>query len=160
MASHFCDADQSTTTFLTFCATFSLYCEGAPLAVAAMLGKSLYPTMLKRSYDDKLSIGAILAGASLAPIIPPSLLAVVIATLADVSIGEMLIAGVMPGLLAAVLFLAYIFLRVMFNPALAPEVDRNEVAGMGLGRSLVLLAPFSIIVFAITGPHVYSAMRA
>ncbi|MEO9296839.1 TRAP transporter large permease [Devosia alba] len=125
--------------------------SGAAMAVAAMLGKSLYPTMMKRGYDSQLSIGAILAGASLAPIIPPSVLAVVIATLADVSIGEMLIAGVVPGLIAAGLFLAYIFTRVTLRPELAPEADASEMERKGVWHSLLLLLPFSIIVFAIMG---------
>lgn len=127
--------------------------SGAAMAVAAMLGRSLYPTMMARNYDSKLSIGTILAGASLAPIIPPSVLVVIVATLADVSIGKLLISGVMPGLVAAVLFLAYIGVRVYFNPALSPDADAPDVATGGSIklRSLVLMLPFSIIVFSVMG---------
>jgi len=127
--------------------------SGAAMAVAAMLGRSLFPTMMARHYDPRMSIGTILAGASLAPIIPPSVLIVVVATLADVSIGKLLIAGIGPGLVAAGLFLAYIGLRVWLNPALSPDVDvaENQRGLAGKLRSIVLLLPFSIIVFAVMG---------
>ncbi|WP_231710246.1 TRAP transporter large permease [Roseibium limicola] len=127
--------------------------SGAAMAVAAMLGRSLFPTMMARNYDLKLSIGAIMAGASLAPIIPPSVLIVIVATLADVSIGKLLISGVGPGLVAAVLFLGYIGFRVMRNPALSPDADIAEDA-KGWGgklRSVILMLPFSIIVFSVMG---------
>src|SRR6056297_1697118 len=52
--------------------------SGSNMAVAAMMGRTIYPGMIARGYDEKLSIGVILAGASLAPIIPPSVLAIII----------------------------------------------------------------------------------
>ena len=70
--------------------------SGSAIAVGAMLGRSLLPIMRERGYDTKLSIGTILAGACLAPIIPPSILAIIVGTLADVSIASLLIAGVLP----------------------------------------------------------------
>lgn len=126
--------------------------SGAAMAVAAMLGRSLYPTMEARGYDRQLSIGTILAGASLAPIIPPSVLIVVIATLADVSIGKLLIAGVGPGLVAAGLILAYILLRMRLNPALSPDSPETGAPGWrGKAGSVARLLPFSIIVFSVMG---------
>lgn len=126
--------------------------SGAAMAVAAMLGRSLYPTMIDRGYDRGLSIGTILAGASLAPIIPPSVLIVVIATLADVSVGRLLIAGVGPGLVAAVLILLYIALRVARREKPAPEVPDTARRGWReIVRSIGLLLPFSIIIFAVMG---------
>jgi tripartite ATP-independent transporter DctM subunit len=128
--------------------------SGAAMAVAAMLGRSLYPTMLERHYDPRLSIGSILAGASLAPIIPPSVLIIVVATLADVSIGRLLISGIGPGLVAALFFLLYIGFRVWRNPALSPDADNSDRARGGLlgkAKSVALLLPFSIIVFAVMG---------
>ena len=56
--------------------------SGAAMAVAGLLGRSLYPSMVKRGYDPKLTAGTILGGASLDPIIPPSVLAVILATVA------------------------------------------------------------------------------
>ncbi|MCF7701778.1 TRAP transporter large permease [Loktanella sp. M215] len=126
--------------------------SGAAMAVAAMLGRSLYPTMRARGYDRDLSIGSILAGASLAPIIPPSVLIVVIATLADVSVGRLLIAGVMPGLVAAGLILAYIALRIWQRPDISPDTSEDEGGGWrGKAASVALLMPFSIIIFCVMG---------
>src|SRR5438105_10447049 len=66
--------------------------SGAAMAVAGLLGRSLLPEMLKRGYNTRLSAGTILAGACLDPIIPPSVLAILIATLAELSTAGLLIA--------------------------------------------------------------------
>jgi len=126
---------------------------GAAMAVAAMMARSLYPTMMARKYDSKLSIGAILAGASLAPIIPPSVLVVIVATLADISVAKLLIAGILPGLVAAALFLVYIAVRVRLNPALSPDAETGA-ARPGLVGKLIAVAqmlPFTIIIFCVMG---------
>jgi tripartite ATP-independent transporter DctM subunit len=126
--------------------------SGSAMAVGAMMGRSLLPIMLQRKYDVRLSVGTILGGACLAPIIPPSILAIIIGTLADVSIASLLIAGVLPGLLLAGLFLAACAVRVRLDPSLAP--DRENVASLGLGeklRALLGLLPFSVIIFMIIG---------
>jgi tripartite ATP-independent transporter DctM subunit len=127
--------------------------SGAAMAVAAMLGRSLYPTMIDRRYDKHLSIGTLLAGASLAPIIPPSVLIVVVATLADVSIGRLLISGIGPGLVAAAIFLLYIGFRVWREPHLSPEAETGSAGGglLGILTAIVLLLPFSIIAFSVMG---------
>ena len=78
------------------------------MAVAGLLGRSLFPTMVQRGYDRRLSAGTIMAGACLDPIIPPSVLAVIIATIANVSPASMLIAGILPGLLLMRMFLVYV----------------------------------------------------
>ena len=86
--------------------------SGAAMAVAGLLGRSLYPTMIKRGYDRRLSLGSILGGASLDPIIPPSVLAIIIAALAGVSTGKLLVAGIGPGILLTGMFLVYVMIRV------------------------------------------------
>ena len=86
--------------------------SGAAMAVAGLLGRSLLPEMLKRGYNTRLSAGVILAGACLDPIIPPSVLAILIATLAEISTASLLIAGIIPGLLLMCLFLIYVMYRV------------------------------------------------
>jgi TRAP-type mannitol/chloroaromatic compound transport system permease large subunit len=70
--------------------------SGSAMGVAAMMARLLYPVMIGQGYDRRLSTGLILAGASLAPIIPPSVLVIIIATLADVSVAKLLIAGIVP----------------------------------------------------------------
>ncbi len=128
--------------------------SGAAMGVVAMLGRSLYPTMVRRGYDWKLSAGTILGGASLAPIIPPSVLIIVIGSLADVSIAGLLVAGLLPGLMLASLFLIYTFARVWINPALAPEEIADSSRRPGAVEKVVALArmlPFMVIIFCVMG---------
>ena len=126
--------------------------SGSGIAVAAMLGRSLLPMMRKRGYDTKLSIGTILAGACLAPIIPPSILAIIVGTLADVSIASLLIAGVLPGLLLAGLFMTACLIKVRLNPALAPVDEEVETINLiGKLKALAGLLPFTVIIFMVMG---------
>ena len=90
--------------------------SGSAVAVAAMLGRSLLPMMQERGYETKLSTGTILSGASLAPIIPPSLLAIIVGSLADVSIAGLLVAGILPGLLLAGMTLVYVLVSAKDLP--------------------------------------------
>jgi tripartite ATP-independent transporter DctM subunit len=126
--------------------------SGSAIAVAAMMGRSLLPAMLVRKYDLRLSVGTILGGALLAPIIPPSILAIIVGTLADVSIASLLIAGVIPGLLLAVLFIAACMVKIRLDPSLAPaQDDVAEIGFAGKLRALAGLLPFSAIIFMIIG---------
>ena len=128
--------------------------SGAAMGVAAMMARTLYPGMIERKYDSRLSTGAILAGASLAPIIPPSVLVIIIGTLADVSIAGLLIAGIVPGLLLSGMFLIYIFARVRANPELAPYGDSDTAPEVTLWEMVVAVLrvmPFAIIIFCVMG---------
>ncbi|MDF1792693.1 MAG: TRAP transporter large permease [Thalassobaculaceae bacterium] len=128
--------------------------SGSNMAVAAMMGRTIYPGMIARGYDPKLSIGVILGGASLAPIIPPSVLAIIIATLANVSVAGLLIAGILPGLLLSGLFLLYALGRCALQPALSPSVDLEapaDEAGAELWRHLLRCLPFGLIIFSVMG---------
>ena len=128
--------------------------SGAAMGVAAMMARTLYPGMIERKYDSRLSTGAILAGASLAPIIPPSVLVIIIGTLADVSIAGLLIAGIVPGLLLSGMFLIYIFARVRANPELAPYGDSDtapEVTPWEMIVAVLRVLPFAVIIFCVMG---------
>nr|WP_205520914.1 TRAP transporter large permease subunit [Propylenella binzhouense] len=139
------------------CILLSAICgalAGAAMAVAGLLGRSLFPTMQARGYDRNLAAGTILGGASLDPIIPPSVLAIIIASLAKISTGKLLIAGIVPGLLLMVLFLAYVLIRVRLNPALAPDVagELRDPATRGSAFMAVLrMMPVSLIFFLVVG---------
>ncbi|MEM6464178.1 MAG: TRAP transporter large permease [Pseudomonadota bacterium] len=120
--------------------------SGSAVAVAAMLGRSVLPLMQDRGYDVRLSAGTILAGASLAPIIPPSLLAIIVGSLADVSIAGLLVAGLVPGLIFAILTLAYVFLRQ------APIDQQSPVdTSQSPVRAILNTLPFLIVIFAVMG---------
>jgi tripartite ATP-independent transporter DctM subunit len=128
--------------------------SGAAMAVAGLLGRSLFPAMRRRGYDTQFSAGTILAGASLDPIIPPSVLAILVATIADVSIGKMLIAGIVPGLVLTGMFLIYVLIRVHLQPSLAPDVivdaaDR-KTTGSAIG-ALARMVPSLFVFFMVMG---------
>ena len=122
--------------------------SGSAVAVAAMLGRSLMPMMEERGYNRKLSAGTILSGASLAPIIPPSLLAIIVGSMADVSIAGLLIAGLIPGILFAGLTTLYVLFKIRALPPIGPEhnTDRKPVA-----RSLLDMVPFLIVIASVMG---------
>ena len=124
--------------------------SGAAMAVAGLLGRSLFPTMLQRGYDRKLSAGTILAGASLDPIIPPSVLAILIATIAQISTGKLLVAGLVPGIILTVMFLTYVAVRLALNPSLAPPVEDTVQRGSAF-MALLKMLPSAFIFFLVMG---------
>lgn len=116
-------------------------------AVAAM-GMLALPSMLKRNYQPELAIGTICAGGTLGILIPPSVITIVYAVTAQASIGQMFIAGVIPGLLLASLYIGYIVLRAALNPSIAPRPEENEdiTWAMRVAALKSLVLPMLIIV--------------
>jgi tripartite ATP-independent transporter DctM subunit len=103
------------------CALFGA-CAGSGVAAAGAMGRVAIPEMLRFGYDRRLACGSIAAAATLAVLIPPSIVIVVYAILVEVSIGRLLMAGYLPGILSAIILMAMIFVRVRLNPELAPTV--------------------------------------
>lgn len=130
---------------------FAALC-GSAVAVVAMLGRTVLPAMHTRGYDMKLSAALIQGGASLAPIIPPSLLAVLIGSMANVSISALLVAGLLPGLLLAGMCIAYAYWRLWRDPTLAPPQDGTlQDQRRRPLLALLRLLPFTLIVFSVMG---------
>lgn len=127
--------------------------SGSTLANTAMLGKMLLPEMHRKGYAPSMSMGPIMASGGLAMLIPPSTLAVFYATIAHVSIGTLLIALILPGLLLAVLYGAYIVTSCALNPALAPDGDERVEFRLGeaLREFAIYILPLSIVVFSVVG---------
>ena len=128
--------------------------SGVAMAVAAMLGRAIMPGMQERGYNRDIAAGLIVGGASLAPVIPPSLLAIIVGSLADVSIAKLLVAGVVPGLLIGGIFLVYVFARIGMNPTLAPsnvDSERGDVSGAEKAWAVVRTLPFVIVIFSVMG---------
>ncbi|KPQ09656.1 MAG: TRAP-type transporter large permase component [Saliniramus fredricksonii] len=111
--------------------------SGSSMGATALLGSLLVPEMNRRGYKNNMSIGPILGTGGLAIIIPPSALAVLLATLAKIDIGALLIAGIIPGLLLASLYLATIWIQTKIDPSAAPPY---EVAPLTGREKLVLIA--------------------
>jgi tripartite ATP-independent transporter DctM subunit len=103
------------------CAGFAAAC-GASTASAAVMGRVALPELKKYGYDDKVSTGCVAAGGTMAIMIPPSVLMVIYGFIAEESIGALLLAGILPGLLQAVSYTIMLLLRFKHNPALGPPV--------------------------------------
>ena len=94
--------------------------SGSTIANTAILGSVLLPDMIKRGYQPTIAMGPIMAVGGIAMLIPPSALAVLLASLAEQSVAQLLIAGIVPGVFMAFLFFAYVVGRCLINPKLAP----------------------------------------
>ncbi|MFP4273993.1 MAG: TRAP transporter large permease subunit [Paracoccaceae bacterium] len=110
--------------------------SGSSMGSTALLGSLMVPEMNARGYKQKMSIGPILGTGGLAIIIPPSALAVLLATLAKIDVGALLIAGVIPGLLLAFLYVSLIWLQTRLDPDAAPAYEVEQVA---LSQKLILI---------------------
>ena len=130
------------------CAGFSAVC-GSSFATAATMAKVAYPSMQKYGYSDRLASATIAAGGTLGILIPPSIILMVYGILTQQSIGELFIAGVIPGLLGLAMYMLVIYLVAVFKPEHAPvglpvsRQDRN--------RSLLGVWPFVAIFMLIIG---------
>lgn len=128
--------------------------SGSAVAVAAMLGRSVMPVMEQLGYDRRLSISAILGGASLAPIIPPSLLVIMIGSMVDTSIAKLLIAGILPGIMLASMMILYIYFRLLRDPSLEPPRDavaKPRVSGKEFVVAFARTLPFLVVIFSVMG---------
>ncbi len=110
--------------------------SGSSMGSTALLGSLMVPEMTQRGYKKHMSIGPILGTGGLAIIIPPSALAVLLATLARIDVGALLIAGIIPGLILAGLYILTIFVQTKMDPTAAPAYD---VESLGWGEKLGLL---------------------
>ncbi len=126
--------------------------SGSSIAVGAMMSRSLLPEMRARHYDLRLSVGTILGGAVLAPIIPPSIVAIIIGSLANVSIASLLIAGILPGIIMASLYVLGCMVKIRLDPSLAPlEEDRSGDTETSVFQAIGGLIPFTGIIFMVMG---------
>lgn len=123
---------------------------GAEITTFGMIA---LPAMFNRGYDKKLALGSVCCGGALATLIPPSVVFIMYGLMAGVSVGKLYIAGILPGLLVAALFSAYILIRSYFNPNIAPEAppeERNIPLKQKLGMLTGLILP-GFIVMAVLG---------
>lgn len=124
--------------------------SGSSMGSTALLGALMVPEMVKRGYKKYMAIGPILGTGGLAMIIPPSALGVLLATLARIDVGALLIAGVIPGLILATLYAITIWLQTRLDPEAAPAYD---MAPVPLGRKLRLvltdILPMAMVVVIV-----------
>ncbi|MEE2721430.1 MAG: TRAP transporter large permease [Pseudomonadota bacterium] len=126
--------------------------SGSTMANTAMMGSLMVPEMTKRGYKGHMSMGPILGTGGLAMIIPPSALAVLLASLAEIDIGGLLIAGVIPGLILAILYSILIYGQVKIDPEAAPEYSVEPSPLKEIIWSLIVnVLPMGFIVFCVIG---------
>ena len=123
--------------------------SGSTIATTALLGSLMLPTMLDRGYDKRLAMGPIIGIGGVDMLIPPSALAVLLGSLAGISISGLLIGGIVPGLILSVTFVGYIVARAWFNPALAPQDDEEPAAGASRWRPFLIHVLPLILIFAV-----------
>ena len=116
------------------CAAFGAVC-GSSIATAATMGKVALPQMAKFGYSDKLATGALAAGGTIGVLIPPSVIMLIYGILTETSIGDLFIAGIVPGVLLTVFFMITVLVMTRLNPDAAPDVvqrvDEPEAAPEG-----------------------------
>ncbi len=126
--------------------------SGSTIANTSMLGSLLIPEMKRRGYQESMAIGPIMGSGALAMLIPPSILAVILATLVEVSVGGMLIAGILPGLLLASFYAIYIIVRCWIQPEIAPPYDIPPIPlGRKMKETAIYVLPLGIIIFLVVG---------
>lgn len=107
------------------CAGFAAIC-GSTTATAATMGKIALPEMRKYNYSDTLATGTVASGGTLGVLIPPSTIFIVYGFLTEQSIGSLFVAGLLPGVLLALLFILTIYLVCRFNPEYGPPGERTS----------------------------------
>ncbi len=103
------------------CAGFAAAC-GSSVAAAAAMARLAIPEMLEQGYDKSLAAGVVASAGTLAALIPPSILFVLYGIFAQVSIAQLLIAGILPGLLTAAVYATMLVVRCRINPSIAPKL--------------------------------------
>src|SRR5690606_20481377 len=108
------------------CALFSAV-SGSSVATAASIGTVAIPEMTKRGYAPRMVLGSLAAGGTLGILIPPSIVMILYGALVEESIAKLFMAGLLPGLAMAALFMTYIAVRMALQPGLAPPRDPRRV---------------------------------
>jgi tripartite ATP-independent transporter DctM subunit len=132
-------------------ATFSTM-TGSSMANTAMLGSLMVPEMRRRGYNWRMSLGPILGTGGLAMIIPPSNLAVLLASVASIDVGRLLVSGVIPGFLLAVLYCGMISLQLLLDPTSAPSYEVARATWREKFHAVcVNILPMGFVVFMVIG---------
>ena len=120
-------------------------------AAVVTMGIIALPAMLKRGYDPKIAMGSIMAGGTLGILIPPSILAIIYAVVAEQSVGELFIGAVIPGLLLSGMYVLYVVLRSYINPDLGPPIPMEERVSTAEKLRLLgnMAAPIALIVVVL-----------
>jgi len=124
-------------------------------ATVVTMGLLAVPTMLRRGYQKELATGTVSASGTLGQIIPPSIVLVLIGDIVGVSVGELFMGAVLPGLLLVGLFIVYILIAAYLRPGVAPAISKEELAEIGAKKLAVRVAkalfPPMFLIVAVLG---------
>ena len=137
------------------CAGFAA-ASGSSLATAMAIGRITIPEMLKHRYDPGLATGVVACAGTLGILIPPSIIMVIYGIFVEVSVAKLFIAGVIPGLLTAVIYAGQIVLRCMWNPKLAPLLDERP-SWRARFAALGEVWPLPLLILGVIG-GIYSGL--
>ncbi|MDP1565968.1 MAG: TRAP transporter large permease subunit, partial [Polaromonas sp.] len=130
--------------------------SGSSAATCATIGKITLPELKKRGYPEDISIGTLAGAGTLGLLIPPSIIMIVYGVAANVSIAKLFLAGVIPGLMLAVLFMGYIMVWALLNKEKVPAADTAMSFGQKIYASRHLIPVVSLIVVVLGG--IYSGI--
>lgn len=130
------------------CATFAAV-SGSSVATAATIGSVALPSFRARGYDERLVLGSLAAGGTLGILVPPSINFIIYGVLMEVSIGRLYMAGVIPGVLLSLSFMAIIFAAAVIWPGIAPREPGAPWAARL--RALVDMLPTFVLIFLVLG---------
>lgn len=130
--------------------------SGSSAATCATIGKITLPELKKRGYPDDISVGTLAGAGTLGLLIPPSIIMIVYGVAANVSIAKLFLAGVIPGLMLAALFMGYIIVWALFNRDKVPAADARMSFGQKIQASRHLIPVVSLIVVVLGG--IYSGI--
>ena len=137
-------------TNIAVCTVFGAI-SGSSLATAAAVGSVAYPEMSKRNYNEPMVVGSLAGGGTLGLLIPPSLSLLIYGALTETSIGKLFMGGILPGILMAILFMLYIFIRCIINPKLwNSDTNSEEVLNSSIVDFLKIW-PIGFLIFAVMG---------
>ncbi|MDK3018401.1 TRAP transporter large permease [Pseudodonghicola flavimaris] len=124
--------------------------SGSSVATAAAFSRTAVPEMLKAKYHPGLATGSVAAAGTLGALIPPSVLMIVFGITMSESINQLFLAGLIPGVLSAVVFILYITIRVTLQPSLAPRV-REEISAEEKREAFRDVWPLPLIILCVIG---------
>jgi C4-dicarboxylate transporter DctM subunit len=137
------------------CAIFAAV-SGSSAATCATIGKMSLPELSRRGYPDDISVGSLAGAGTLGLLIPPSIIMIVYGVAAEVSIAQLFIAGVLPGVMLALLFSGYLVYWALRHPELVPPADEHLSIGRKLHESRHLI-PVILLIAAVLG-SIYSGI--
>ncbi|MGH7278146.1 MAG: TRAP transporter large permease [Candidatus Rokuibacteriota bacterium] len=123
--------------------------SGSTIATTALLGSLLLPEMLRRGYHPRMAMGPIMAIGGVDMLIPPSALTVLLGSLSGISIAQLLVAGIVPGVLLSIAFVGYIVARAVLDPRLAPAFEHETVRGWARWQPLVVYVMPLVLIFLV-----------